>query len=293
MMALFLVVAFGLAWAFSLPLWLGGGLASPAFMISATALMFTPTLGVLAVWARTRTPFREWARENGLTFGPDRRRTLLLMAAAWIGTPLVVALCLALSAALGLVSLDLGGLSLFKQGMEAAGVPVPADVSGLVIAQIVFAVVATPLLNALPVLGEELGWRGWLLPRLVAARGVLGGLLLSGVIWGVWHFPITLLGYNYPALGPWAGPYFIVTCVLLGVTMGWLRLRTGSVWPAVVAHGAINGVTGTSLLLGDAAAPPNPAVVGVTGLVGWVVLALLGAALLKLYPVRPAEPATI
>ncbi|MFI6497235.1 lysostaphin resistance A-like protein [Nonomuraea typhae] len=289
-MVLFLLVAFALSWAFALPLWFGGGLASPWFPLVATAVMFTPTLATLAVWARERTPFRVWARENGLTLGPDRRRTLVLVALAWIGTPLVVLLCLALSAAVGLLSLDLDGLSLWRRHLEAAGAPATADMGAMLAGQFVFAIVLAPVLNAIPALGEELGWRGWLVPRLVAARGVVGGLLLSGVIWGAWHFPLTMLGYNYPALGFWSGPYFVIVTVLLAVVIGWLRLRSGSVWPAVLAHASLNAVAGLSFLLGDAAAPPNPALVGIMGVVGWVVLAALGAALLKFFPVRQAEP---
>src|SRR5690606_38859285 len=107
---------------------------------------------------------------------------------------------------------------------------------------------------------------------------VVGGLLLSGVIWGLWHAPLTLLGYNYPGLGPWAALYFVGFCVLAGVVFGWLRLRCGRVWPAVVAHGALNATAAAVLVLGD-----------VAGLVGWALLAAVGAALPTFLPVRAAR----
>ncbi|MGP3962578.1 CPBP family intramembrane glutamic endopeptidase [Nonomuraea sp. 3N208] len=289
---IFIVLAFGLSWAAVLPIWFGGGLGSPLMAGLATLMMFTPTVGVLGVWALSRTPFKEWARQTGLTLGERKGRTGALVLAAWLGVPLLVFLAMGLSAAVGLTSLDLGGLSLLRAALEGRGAPVPADLGSVAAIQVVLAVLAGPALNAIPALGEEWGWRGWLLPRLVSGNGVLAGLLLSGAIWGVWHAPLTLLGYNYPRLGSWAALYFIGFCVLAGVLLGWLRLRTGSVWPAVVAHGSLNAVAPAAVLLGDAAAPPNEVLVGVTGLVGWVLLAVICAALLRFVPVRPPQSAT-
>ncbi|WP_327583310.1 CPBP family intramembrane metalloprotease [Nonomuraea sp. NBC_00507] len=288
---IFIVLAFGLSWAAVLPIWFGGGLGSPLMAGLATLMMFTPTVGVLGVWALSRTPFKEWARQTGLTLGERKGRTGALVLAAWFGVPLLVFLAMGLSAAVGLVSLDLGGLSLLRSALEGRGAPVPPDLGSVAAIQVVLALLAGPVLNAIPALGEEWGWRGWLLPRLVSGNGVFAGLLLSGAIWGVWHAPLTLLGYNYPRLGSWAALYFIGFCVLAGVVFGWLRLRTGSVWPAVVAHGSLNAVAPAAILLGDAAAPPNEVLVGVTGLVGWVLIAVIGAALLRFFPVRPPQPA--
>ncbi|MEV0379868.1 CPBP family intramembrane glutamic endopeptidase [Nonomuraea sp. NPDC050643] len=289
---IFIVPAFGLSWAAALPLWLNGGLGSPQLAGLATLMMFTPAVGVLGVWAVSRTPFREWATHTGLTLGERKGRTGLLVLAAWLGVPLLVLLAMGLSAAVGLVSLDLEEFSLLRAALEARGMQVPADLGTVVVLQLVVAIAAGPVLNAIPVLGEEWGWRGWLLPRLTSTNGMVAGLLMSGAIWGLWHAPLTLLGYNYPRLGSWAALFFIGFCVLAGVLIGWLRLRTGSVWPAVVAHGSLNAVAPPALLLGSAAAPPNEVLAGITGLVGWVLLALVGAVLLRFFPVRPPQPPT-
>ncbi|MEV1178953.1 CPBP family intramembrane glutamic endopeptidase, partial [Nonomuraea sp. NPDC049784] len=237
---IFIVLAFGLSWAAALPLWLGKGLASPQLAWVATLMMFTPTAGVLGAWAVSRTPFREWARQTGLTFGDRKKRTAVLLLTTWLGVPLLAFLAMGLSAAVGVVSLDLDQLSLFRAALRAQGMTVPADLGGVAVLQIVVAALAGPALNAIPALGEEWGWRGWLLPRLVSSNGMLAGLVFTGAIWGVWHAPLTLLGYNYPRLGSWAALFFIGFCVLFGVLAGWLRLRTGSVWPSVVAHGSLN-----------------------------------------------------
>ncbi|MEU6425464.1 CPBP family intramembrane glutamic endopeptidase [Microbispora sp. NPDC046973] len=293
---LFLLVAFGASWLIALPLWLGAvRLGTPAFALVGGLMMLTPSLGVLAVWLTRRrgTPLRAWARATGLTLGPDRGGTAALLVAALLGVPLLVAVALLVSAAVGVVSLDFAGLSLFHAQLGAAIGKVPLDPRVLYAVQAAQAVLIAPFLNAIPALGEEWGWRGWLLPRLLGdpavssapgPRRVWPALVLSGVIWGLWHAPLTLKGYNYPALGAWAAALFVGFCVLFGALLGWLRLRSRSVWPAVIAHGSLNAVTGLALLLGDAAAPPNAALAGITGVVGWV---LLAAVVLVVYRLRP------
>lgn len=90
-------------------------------------------------------------------------------------------------------------------------------------------------------LGEEVGWRGYLLPHLLSL-GQTRALLLSGLLHGVWHLPVMLLTPYYHHLG---NRYIVVTLFLLsltaaGVFFGYLRLTTGSVWPAAIAHRAWN-----------------------------------------------------
>ena len=61
-----------------------------------------------------------------------------------------------------------------------------------------FAVLLAPAINMFPALGEEVGWRGYMMPRLKEQFGLLNGRLLGGVVWGIWHWPLMLLvGYEY------------------------------------------------------------------------------------------------
>lgn len=90
-------------------------------------------------------------------------------------------------------------------------------------------------------LGEEIGWRGFLLPRLVQQAGFTWGCLLSGCIWAVWHYP-GLLFADYNA---GTQPAFALTCFTLMVIadsyiLGWLRLKSGSLWTAAVMHASHN-----------------------------------------------------
>jgi membrane protease YdiL (CAAX protease family) len=90
-------------------------------------------------------------------------------------------------------------------------------------------------------LGEEIGWRGFLLPRLVQETGFTLGCLLSGCIWAMWHYPALLFAdYNSGTR-----PGFALTCFTLMVIgdsfiLGWLRLKSGSLWTAVVLHASHN-----------------------------------------------------
>jgi membrane protease YdiL (CAAX protease family) len=90
-------------------------------------------------------------------------------------------------------------------------------------------------------LGEELGWRGFLTPEMTRAYGFTRGTLFTGVIWTSWHLPILLFA-DYNAGTPWwfAMPCFAVMVMGLSFPFAWLRLRSGSVWPAAILHGSHN-----------------------------------------------------
>ena len=90
-------------------------------------------------------------------------------------------------------------------------------------------------------LGEEIGFRGYALPQLMDL-GPTRALLLSGLMFACWHFPLMLLTPLYPVLGTLAdvGPIVLLTLTFAGVFYGYLRLRSKSVWPSTLAHGVIN-----------------------------------------------------
>ncbi|MER3459512.1 MAG: CPBP family intramembrane metalloprotease domain-containing protein, partial [Chloroflexota bacterium] len=81
-----------------------------------------------------------------------------------------------------------------------------------VIAGAVQAILLAPLLNALPVFGEEFGWRAYLQPKLLPLGG-RKAMLLMGLIWGVWHWPVVAMGYNFGldyVGAPWLGMLLMV-----------------------------------------------------------------------------------
>lgn len=90
--------------------------------------------------------------------------------------------------------------------------------------------------------GEEIGWRGYMLARLLRA-GVPSPVFVSGLIWALWHVPLIVTGVY--AAGPHplvSAALFVVMVVSLGLAIGALRLATGSVWPAIAMHAAWNAI---------------------------------------------------
>ena len=90
--------------------------------------------------------------------------------------------------------------------------------------------------------GEEIGWRGYMLTRLIDA-GVPRPVLVSGLIWALWHLPLILSGIYaagpYPALSV---VLFVVSITSTSFVYARMRLETGSIWPVIFAHSAWNSI---------------------------------------------------
>jgi CAAX protease family protein len=134
---------------------------------------------------------------------------------------------------------------------------------------------------ALPLMfGEEFGWRAYLLPKLMPLGGRRAVLLL-GAIWAVWHWPAIFMGYEY-GLDYWGAPVvgpllFVVISFFFSAFLGWLTLRSGSVWPAAFGHGVIN--VSPMLMVAFTRGAPDPLLgplpVGIIGVLGYAVLGVL------------------
>ena len=77
-------------------------------------------------------------------------------------------------------------------------------------------------------------------------------VLLTGFIWGIWHAPIIVAGHNYgmnyPGYPWWGIIAMCVFCIVVGTLFSYITLKTKSCWPAVLAHGALNGTASIGVL---------------------------------------------
>jgi membrane protease YdiL (CAAX protease family) len=113
-------------------------------------------------------------------------------------------------------------------------------------------IILSPFLNFVPALGEEWGWRGYLLPKVAQRMSFLPAAVLTGFIWGIWHAPIIVSGHNYGInyYGyPWLGIVAMcIFCIVAGILLSYLTLSTKSCLPAALAHGAMNGTAALGML---------------------------------------------
>ncbi|MCB2308263.1 CPBP family intramembrane metalloprotease [Clostridium estertheticum] len=89
--------------------------------------------------------------------------------------------------------------------------------------------------------GEEIGWRGFLLPQLTKIWNIKVAVIVSGLIWAAWHMPIMIAGLYLPGTPLWFKlPMFVIEVIAITVIMSVLRLESNSVWPAILLHASHN-----------------------------------------------------
>ena len=119
----------------------------------------------------------------------------------------------------------------------------------------VFALAAMSAVMSIGLLGEELGWRGYMNQKMEPLLGTVGTCIVGGIVWGLWHLPMDIAGCEgtlSDALAMCGGRMIMLT--FFGVFLMWLTKKTDSVFPAVVAHFMFNqsqGALGELLSQGD------------------------------------------
>ena len=95
--------------------------------------------------------------------------------------------------------------------------------------------------SCLTALGEEIGWRGFLVPVLASRFTLTTTALISGAIWTLWHVPIIVFGdYNNGAPAWYSVTCFTIMVMAVAFVFAWFRLASGSLWPCVMLHAAHN-----------------------------------------------------
>ncbi len=284
----FVVLANSFAWLVALPLWLSGGLKHPFSPVIALVMMATPALAALIVSKITERDVK-LTSSLGLTSWKPVGRTINFCLGAVAASVAIHGVALGVGALCGVYLFDVHEFSGLGEALKTQLVGHEAELAKLpplkVLAVLQLAMVGLgSLINAVPALGEEIGWRGWLLPKLMPL-GTRWAVLISGVIWGLWHAPLILLGYNYPTAPGWLGLVCMTAmCIPVGAVLAWMRLRSGSVWPAALGHGAFNAAAGLSVLFGSAGHPIDATKATALGWTGWIFPALLAGVLFTFFP---------
>lgn len=93
---------------------------------------------------------------------------------------------------------------------------------------------------SLVAIGEESGFRGYMMPRLMQIMSIRKAIIVGGVIWGVWHIPLICMGYNFGTDYngfPYVGiAMMILNCIFAGCILTMITIRTESIWPATLMH---------------------------------------------------------
>ena len=259
----FLVLAFGIAWGSweaLLPKDGGGNLYGPSVLPGA----FAPAIACFIVrkWI-TREGFADAGLALHLRYWP-------YYFVAWFLPLVVLAFIVASASALGIATPDFS----LRTVLAALGKPAAFGASAwyaVPLITIFTAPVAAPLL-----FGEEFGWRGYLQLRLFATRPTLAAVA-TGIIWGLWHLPILVRGYEFHGdRSAAAVAVFCVCTVLISIIFGWLRRRSGSIWVTSLAHAATNAIGGSLTTLWYPATA-NALLVFYGGVLSWIPLGLFSA----------------
>ncbi|WP_349670868.1 type II CAAX endopeptidase family protein [Lacrimispora sp.] len=167
------------------------------------------------------------------------------------------------------------------KGMVASSGKQGLDVSTLLMVQALIFVVIGPIVNIIPTLGEELGWRGYLLPKLRIFLSDRTALIITGAIWGVWHLPVIVMGHNY-GTGYWGYPWLgilamFVFCVVLGIIEGYMSIKLESVIPAAMIHSTVNAGAALPIVFAKSGYNPllGPAITGLIGGLPFMILAVI------------------
>jgi membrane protease YdiL (CAAX protease family) len=179
-------------------------------------LMLTPALASVIA----RLVLREGFSDVSFRFGG--RRTLRWYAIG-LGMPLVV------------------GAVAYGAGWLTGLVGFQGDAT-TVLLQLAYAATVATFVSLLGTTGEEVGWRGYMLTRLIDA-GTPRPVLVSGLIWAAWHLPLIFAGvYAAGSNRVLSAVLFVAAVLSISLVLSRMRLETGSVWPVVYAHAAWNSI---------------------------------------------------
>ena len=245
----------------------GMGADTPkGLMVFSTIYMFFPMITALVLQAIDKEKFNHTGLVNFKVSWP--------WLVAWLLPVVMVLVCIPVNGLFPGVELQYNSEQLISQYQvpeeqqdlvrEQMG-KIPAVL--LVISTVFSGLIAGVTVNAIAAFGEEYGWRNYLVGALREVKFWKAALFI-GIVWGIWHFPLILMGHNYPNEPRWGVLLMVVFCILLGVIELYFVLKSKSMVVAAILHGTVNAVAGMTLYftLGG-----NDFINGMPGLSGFIV----------------------
>ena len=245
------------------------------------SVMLIPSIGVVITRIVTKEGFKN------LWIKPNIKGNIKYYIFAWFGMIVLMLIGAALYFIIFPDKFD-GNMTYLINMYKSTGQNVSAEtLKSKMYIQVLMAIFIAPILNAFFCFGEEWAWRGYLLPKMMNKFKLLPMLLINGVIWGLWHAPLTALGHNYGlsyAWFPFTGIFAMcIFCIVLGIIFSYLTIRTKSCIPAVIAHGSLNGFAAMAMYFTVDGGNPfiGPGATGIVGGSAFIVTAIILYNLLK------------
>lgn len=284
-----------LAWLVALPLWLSQ--SRPTWLIQVTALVMMPMPTLAAIITHriyhSDKPFIDVTALRG-----GKPLTVLRWCCVASFSVVIQLIATIMVGALsGAGNFSFSDAAVHTRLPHVPGVSSALDPSTLppawllLVIALVSGIVGGFSFNAIAALGEEVGWRGWWASQRQGQNFWVNAVVI-GAIWGLWHLPINMVGYNYPGANRVAAcSMFVVYCICAGSLLLELRNRSHSIYPAAVAHSTINGLVGICALFMDSS-PTMWLVYSPTGVVGCVILVVITLVLRRI-PARPPQASSM
>ncbi len=251
---------------------LGGELNSTAGLIMASSYMFIPTVVTLII--------------EKLIYKENIKKSLLIsfklnkwFLVAWLIAPVIAFGAIGVSLLFPDITFSLGMEGMFERFADVLTVEQMQEMRDSAESMFIHPVWIALLsglfagitINAFFGFGEELGWRGFLL-RQFNNQSFIKASLITGFVWGAWHFPIILMGHNYPTY-PFVGVLMMIAwCILLSPLFLYITIKAKSVIAAAIMHGTLNATAGISLMVLSGG---SELIIGVTGIAGFIALIVI------------------
>ena len=242
---IYFVFAFSLAWIiWGMLALLGVSLTSSAGTVAVAVSMFAPAAAVLIT---KKASGGNWVFEP--SFKPKFRGHIRWYLCAWLIPIALLFLGGVLYFVMFRNQFD-PGLANVRSTLESESGTTVTDsaLHTAVVLEIMAGTTVNVIASMALAIGEEIGWRGFLFPAVRNRANAVKAYIICGAIWGLWHAPIIAAGHNFGfgyAGYPWIGILAMVPlCIGMGTFLSYVTGKTGSIWPAALAHGTINAVSG-------------------------------------------------